>query len=362
MSDERAEPSPHPARRRRGWDALRRAAGRLRLARKRLPPSRTRALIAAVLLALFVFLHLRADDADAQRYTAVLAQLASVKLVDARWDIAVLRSRSIASTERVVQPRDVAAIQHALEAAYSGARSNALRSSIEELRRAYEEKADLVTRYQQASADSSSALAAAMRADAAVGTLIRNAWRDFPQRERLVAAENLVARVLAEAQQYQHSPSAASRAALEAAAVDLPRAHSLPRPVESALARLESDVHQLLLLKPLEQMLGDRLTVLSTATRIDELAETYQRQLTDALRTRGRYRTALLVYTVLLLALSAAVARRMYRRYALLKALAERGAPPPSAAEIEDAELVATRPAGDSRDGEPPNVRFMRRP
>ena len=216
MSDERAEPSEPPARRRRGWDALRRAARRVHVAGKRLPPSRTSALIVAVLLALFVFLHLRADDSGTQRYTAVLAQLASVKLIDARWDIAVLRSRNIASTERVVQARDVAAIQQALEAAYSGARSNALRSSIEELRRAYEEKADLVTRYQQASADSSNALAAAMRADAAVGTLIRNAWRDFPQRERLVAAENLVARVLAEAQQYQHSPSAASRAALGA--------------------------------------------------------------------------------------------------------------------------------------------------
>jgi hypothetical protein len=121
-------------------------------------------------------------------------------------------------------------------------------------------------------------------------------------------------------------------------------------------------VHQVLLLKPLEQMLGDRLDVLSTATRIDELAETYQRQLADALRTRGRYRTVLVVYSVLLLVLAGIAARRMYRRYAVLKALAERGAPPPSTAHIEDAELVETRAADDPHDGDPTNVRVMRRP
>ena len=364
MSDPAAGAAATPARRR-GWDALRRAARRVRTGSWRLPAGRAIALIAAAALALFVFLHVQADDSDAQRYTEVLAELATVKLIDARWDVAVLRSRNIAAADRGVQARDVARIQRALEAAHANAKSNALRTSIEELRRAYEEKADLVTRYQQASADASSALAAAMRADAAVNNLVRSAWRDFPQRERLVAAENLVARVLAEAQQYHHSPNAASRAALEAAAVDLPRAHSLPRPVETALARLESDVHQVLLLKPLEQMLGERLDVLNTAMRIDELAETYRRQLADALVTRGRYRTALIAYSVLLLALGAIAGRRIYRRYTVLKALAARSSAPEgqrSSARVEDAELIETRAADGEHPGDTPNVRVMRRP
>ena len=360
MSDTPAQTGANPARRR-GWDRLRRAARRVRAGWRRVPANRSTALIAVALVALFVFLHVRADGADAQRYTEVLAQLATVKLIDARWDVAVLRARNVAAADRGVQARDVARIQRAHEAAHEIAKSNALRTSIEALRRAYEEKADLVTRYQQSSADASNALAAAMRADAAVSNLVRSAWRDFPQRERLVAAENLVARVLAEAQQYHHSPNAASRAALEAAAVDLPRAHSLPRPVETALARLDSDVNQVLLLKPLEQMLGERLNVLNTAARIDELAETYQRQLADALATRARYRAALIACSVLLVVVAVLAGRRLYRRYRLLEALAARGAPRQNAG-VEDAELVETRPPDDSRPGDTPNVRVMRRP
>ncbi|HEX2826430.1 MAG TPA: DAHL domain-containing protein [Burkholderiales bacterium] len=345
----------------RSWIVLRLRRAFVRV-RQRGLDARATAFIAGLLVAGLVFLHLLADDAASQRNAEVLAQLAGVKLTDARWDVAVLRARASGVAERVVQARDVARIQRTLEAAYANAHSNALRAGIEELKKAYEEKADLVTRYQQASVDAKHALDAAMRADAAIGTLVRNAWRDFTDRDRLVAAENLVARVLAEAQQYHHSPNTASRAALEGAAVDLPRAHSLPRPIETALARLESDVHQVLLLKPLEQMLGDRLAVLNTAARIDELAETYQRQLDDALAARGRYRTALAAYSLVLLLIVAIAARRIYRRYVVLQALAARSAPPRPASTVEDAELVDTRPPDEHHPGDVPNLRVINRP
>ena len=323
------------------------------------------ALLAGLAVVLFVLLHARADDGDTQRYTEVLAELATVKLIDARWDVAVLRSRSdpTLSGEKVVQSKDVSRIQRALDSAYAVARSNALRVSIDELRKAYAEKADLVTRFQQASADSRHALDAAMRADAAVTGLVRNAWRDFPQRERLVAAENLVARVLTETQQYHHAPNAASRSALQSAAVDLPLAHSLPRAVESALARLESDVHQVLLLKPLEQMLGDRLTILNTGERADQLAETYQRHLADARQARSRYRAALIVYVAWLLIAAGLAGRAIYRRYRALEAAEEareaQVAELSAASPIDDAEAVDI-PAGDAPGST--NVRFIRRP
>jgi hypothetical protein len=321
-------------------------------------------VLAALLVALLMFLHARADDTDSQRYTGVLAELAAVKLIDARWDVAVLRSRSDpnASTERVVQPRDATRIQRALDLASANARSNAMRTSIEALKKSYAEKSDLVTRFQQSSADSRQALDAAMRADAAVSTLVRNAWRDFPDRERLVAAENLVARVLAEAQQYHLAPGGASRSTLESVAVDLPRAHSLPRGVQGALARLDSDINQVLLLKPLEQMLGERLAVLNTGARADELAETYQRHLADALTERSRYRIALLVYSTLLLILAAFAARRAYLRFRALEA--ENAVQAEALVDLRD-QLRAAEPASVvDLDDAPPveNVRFIRRP
>ena len=274
------------------------------------------AIIGLSLAALLIFLHVMAGDAAVRRNMALIAQLVTVKLIDTRWDVAALRSRSAAtSSTPVAQDADTALIQRTLDAAGTHAKTAAMRSAIADIRKAYIEKADVVARLEKASTDSGRALAAAMRADAAVSALVRSAWPDFPQRERLVAAETLVARVLAEVQQYHHTPSAAHRATLEAYAADLPRAQALPRPVQAGLARLESDVHQILQLKPLEQVLSERLTSLNTGSRIDDIIVVFQRELADALARRDRYRLALIVYTVLLIVLLAYFARRAYARY-----------------------------------------------
>lgn len=327
MNDSAARVDPGP-RRDDAWSAYGRATAALRgalltaglVTASNRPSPRAVMLVWLLLLAILVFLHIRAQNDDVMRHSEVLAQLATLKLIDARWDVAVLQARGPhAARAGTVQNRDASAIQRALDAAARLARSNALRAAATDLKSAYAEKADLVTRYRQASSDSRQALEAAMRADVAVSGLVRSAWRDFPQRERLVAAENLVARVLAEAQQYHHAPTATHRDLLEAAAGDLPRARALPAPVLAGLARLESDVHQLLLLKPLEQMLGERLTVLNTGARADALAETFRRSLADALDERSRYGIALLVYAALLALLAAYAGLRLYRRYRALE-------------------------------------------
>lgn len=320
---------------------------------------------AAILLAILLLLHGQTQDGSAKRHLDIVAQLAGLKLIDARWDVGVLRARTDAGASEApaVQPGDTARVQRAIDAAAAQAKSNAMRSAIAELKKAYSEKAGLVTRFQRAAADSRQALEAAMRADAAVSTLVRAAWRDFPQRDRLVAVENLVARVLAEAQQYHAAPTSAHREALEAFAADLPRAHSLPPPVVAGLERLESDVHRLLLLKPLEHMLGERLTVLNTAARADEVAETFQRGLNDTLARSERYRIALLVYSAALILLAAWLGVRAWQRYHALEARylalaadARRNAS--AEATVEDAMLAAEDGSSDIVDA---NVRYFRR-
>lgn len=310
------------SRRGRAAGALRGGLGKLGLVRRTGRVTGRGAIVLAVmLLALLVFLHTRTQDAVVKRHADIVAQLSAAKLIDAHWDVAVLRARTDdAPAQAVVQARDTNRIQRALDAAAAEAKSNAMRVMIGELKKAYAEKADLVARFQRASADSRQALEAAMRADAAVNNLVRGAWRDFPQRDRLIAAESLVARVLAEAQQYHHLPSAAHREALETFAADLPRAHSLPAAVTAGLSRLESDIHQLLLLKPLEHMLEGRLATLNTAARADALAETYQRDLSDALANRERYRIALLAYSGALLVLACWLGALAWQRYHALEA------------------------------------------
>jgi len=320
-------------------------------------------LVCAVLAALFVFLHVRAQDSAVQRQIQVLSQLVMVRSIDARWDAAIFRARTGpgAPSEPVVQSTDLMRIQRALDLAQAHALSNALRTSAQDLRNAYGEKADLVARLQQAATDSRQALESAMRADAAVSALVRNAWRDFPQRDRLVAAENLVARVLAEAQQYHYAPTPAHRAALAGYAADLPRAHSLPRAVEAGLARLESDVHRLLLLKPLEELLAQRLAVLDTGAGVSALAETFERSLGEALTRRNHYRLALLVYTTALVLLLAYFAARGAARQ---RALAARCVKAEEAlAELQAREQSREESGANAHAGiEAGNVRLMRRP
>ena len=280
----------------------------------------TRRGIAAWACLLFVglvLLHWKAADPAVKRHGELVAQLAGVKLIDARWDAAAIHARrGVALPGRnTVQEGDTALVQRTLDAVAAEAKTTALRTGIAELRKAYVEKADVVARFEKSAADSAAALTAALRADAAITRLVRDSWRDFPQRERLVAAENLVLRVMTDAHQYHHAPSAAHRASLESSAGELARPQTLPKPLQPAIARLESDIHQLLLLKPLEQMLGERLVTLDTGRRVDELADLHQRELTDALARHDRWRIALIVYTLALVVLAIYLAVRVVTRY-----------------------------------------------
>jgi hypothetical protein len=270
--------------------------------------ARTRRGMAAIgigLVALLIVLHVKTASPEVQRLRDLVAHLVAVKAIDARWDaaMALARSRMPVQVGSAVQNTDAPRIQRALQAAEAAARTTALRTTLAELRKAYVEKADVVARFEKASIDTRAAVAAVTRADSGVATLVRQAWRDFPQRERLVAAENLAVRVIIEAQQYYQIPAAAHRASLESYMVDLQRALSLPKSVQAGLAQLGNDVHQLLLLKPLEHMLGERLSALDTARRIDEVTDLYQRELAGALAAREWWRVALGIHTAALVAL-----------------------------------------------------------
>lgn len=280
------------------------------------------AIAGAVLLALLVLLHAKTSDPAIARLTDITAHLAGAKLIDAGWDSAAVQVRADAPSARsAVQPGDLPRVQRALDAAATEAKTTVLRTNITELRKAMVEKADVVQRFATASADSRQALAAARRADAAITGLIRQAWSGFPQRERLIAAENLAVRVIAEAHQYHDAPTAAHRASLEIHTLDLPRAKELPKAVQAGLSRLETDVHQILLLKPLEHMLAERLIALRTGPRIDELSELYQSELSQTLSRRDRWRIALIVYTIALVALLAYFGVRAIARFRDLELL-----------------------------------------
>lgn len=279
------------------------------------------AIAAVGLLLILVLLHMRTADPSVAQLSELSAQLAAASLIESRWNVAITRARSGESPSDPVQPTEESVIQRALDRATTHARTTVMRETLNELRKAYVEKADLVSRLGRASADSQQALSAALRADATITASIRSAWRDFPQRERLVAAENLTVRVISEAQQYHYTPSAAHRASLTTYAADLPRARALPENIAAGLQRLEADVHRILLLKPLEHMLAERLAALKTERRMDEVRSIFQAELSDALAGRERYRVALIAYTLALTLLAIYWGARAIARYRDLELL-----------------------------------------
>lgn len=314
------------------WSALKLA---LRLPRALLNPellaqtlrahAATRRGIAAIgvaLLVLLVFLHVKTAAPAVTRLTGVLTQLTTAKLIDARWDAAAVQARiDEPGRTSAIRDGDLAYLERALEAAAAEAKTTVVRANLAELKKNYVEKADVLMRFERASADTRQALAAAMRADAAIVTLVRAAWPAFRERERLIAAENLAVRVIAEAQRYHHVPTPAHRASLESYVADLSRAKALPKPIQAGLQRLETDVHQILLLKPLEHVLSERLESLRTAQRLEETSALFERELSEAIEARERYRIALIAYTLALVVLAVYSSVRAISRYRDLEVL-----------------------------------------
>jgi hypothetical protein len=276
---------------------------------------RRSAFIASALAALLIFVFARALPGGFSAEADLLGRLAAIRTLDARWDAAILKPRAGGPASALVTPdeSELEALQATLTAAASVARGR-FKAEADALRHAFIEKSDLATRFAEAHENARDALAASMRAEAAVAGLVRAAWSTHPDRERLIAAENLVALVLSQAQQYHHTPAPLTRSTLEEHVLDLRHATGLPPPLEAALARLETDIHRLLLVKPLERMLFERLLALDTGTRLDALTQALHARVAAGLARQSAYRTYLALLLIALAPVAVGLTARAARR------------------------------------------------
>jgi hypothetical protein len=254
----------------------------------RMLPSR---LAAAAVLALalgiaLAYLYARAPEADPARLQAALDRLRELKQIDARWDVRVLRARAEFAAPPAVEPDDGAAIaraRQALAAAAHGLASPALEAGLPALDKALADKAALVSAFAKANAAVKERLHEVLAAENEIAGLVRGAWRDYPDRERLVAVENLVVLLLAEAQEFHFAPTEALRKSIDVLLDDLGEAAArLPPALTSGLARLSGNVQALLKAKPGEQALYLQLAHHTAGPRIDALGHALSRELEAA--------------------------------------------------------------------------------
>jgi len=280
---------------------------------------------AAVLLAATLgFLYYKTQGTEPNRYNEVLALLRELKAIDARWDVEMYRARSELRSIAVPSAdyrAAVARIQQGLDEAQREIKSPELAAGLPQLRAALLQKTDLIEKFKKANAATKQALARVLDAETEFPGLVRGAWQDFQDRERLVAAESAVVQVLAEAQRYYLSPAEEQRGNLDALIADLQASASrLPPALREGLARLDGHVQQLLGAKPVEQELVAKLSFLPAGPRIDSLAEAFSREVMKVLDTRDLYRIYLVAFAAALLILIAYLTARLMASYRLVNA------------------------------------------
>jgi len=280
-------------------------------------------IVAVALAALLAFLYIKTQGVDIKRQNEALSSLRELKEIDVRWDVEALRARTGLSVPPSAAGDHGAAvlgrIQQALAASARDLGSTVLARGLPELDKAFNEKAELMAQFRKANAEAGQALQLVMAADNEIAGLVRGAWRNYPQRERLVAAENVVVQLLANAQKYYFAPDDARRKDLEASAADLREsAAPFPQALRDGIARLDGHIGQLLGAKPVEQQLFQRLSFLTAGPRVDSLTNAFSRELEQTLVERERYRVYLIAFSAALLILIGYLAARLFASYRLL--------------------------------------------
>jgi two-component system NtrC family sensor kinase len=263
-----------------------------------LPARAAAASVAALVLGVaLAYLYVKSPAVDVARQQAVLGHLRDLKQIDARWDVSVLRARAeFAALPAAAGDGDtvLARARKELAAAAGELTSPALEHGLPALDKALAEKTALVSGFLKANAAVKETLHQVLAAENEIAGLVRGAWRDFPDRERLIAVENIVVLLLADAQEYYFAPGESLRRNIDVLLEDLGDAAArLPPAVTSGLARLSGHVQALLKSKPGEQALYERLAYHTAGPRIDALSQAVSRELEAAQAARALNRTYL---------------------------------------------------------------------
>jgi len=295
------------------------------LARSRMARSLRRLLLAAitvVLAAILGYLYLKTEGADFKRQNEVLALLRELKEIDSRWDVEILRVHTELALPPAPLPDHRAAaarIQRELADAGTALGSAVLARGLPDLGAAISQKAEALDKFRAANAATRKALAQVVASDVEIAGLVRGSWRDFRERERLVAAESAAVHLIAESQRYYFTPSDERRNLIETILADLRKAGSrLPPALRAGLNRLDGHARQLLQAKPGEQALFTRLGFMTAGPRIDSVTAAFSRELEAALLEQEFYRSYLVAYSGALLILIGYLATRLLASYRLL--------------------------------------------
>ncbi|MBI3935598.1 MAG: GHKL domain-containing protein [Betaproteobacteria bacterium] len=282
------------------------------------------ALAAIALIATLAFLYFKTEGADFKRHNEALRHMRELKEVDAKWDVDVLRARLEVNRQQLPGPDLAAAAnraQQGLAAEAQALASAALVPGLGDLKQAFAQKGELVAQFKKENAEAKQALRQVLEAGPAMFAVVREAWAEAPNRDRLVALENIATQLINETHKYYWAPGEAQAKHVIVLAGELRESSAgIPERLREALARLDADVQAVLAVKPREQALFEKLTFLTAGPRVDSLTNAFSRELEAALDEQERFRAYLIAYAGALLVLLAYLGTRLAASYRLLNA------------------------------------------
>ena len=286
------------------------------------------AVIAVLLVALLGFLYLKSQGVDYRAQGDILDYLRELKEIDGRGDLDVLRARveGASGKMRPIGERNarIPELLRRLQQATSLVSSPTLNRSLPALVQAFEEKTELLNRYQAAGDTVTEALGRMVTFDSEIAGLVRGAWEIYPQRDRLVAIESTAALLFAHVMRYTADPNDAQRQNVEVFAADLRKAgNGTPAALREGLARMDTTVQQILGAKPVENDLFQKITMASAGPRIDSLTSSFTAETANIQTESERYRIYLIAYAGALLILIGYLLSRLAVSYRVLESRVE---------------------------------------
>ncbi len=260
------------------------------------------AIVALALTAALAFLYDKTQAVDLRERNDIAALLDTLREIDGRWDIDVLRERGEIDPNQPAAPNRSATAKKALaslRAAVPQADSAALSEGLGELGKAVLEKADLVEKYKGESASVKIALHAVLSGAAAIGAQAGEPRAGDAKQQQLHLALNQLS---AFAQQYYWMGRAAPPLSLEMAAGQVrDLAAGISDSAREQAGAIAGAVQELLKHKPLEEQLFARVSSLSSGPRLDKMNFSFNRELEATLQMKELYRVYLLAYAAALL-------------------------------------------------------------
>ena len=260
------------------------------------------AVVALVLIAALVFLYEKTQAVDLRERNEIAALLDTLREIDSRWDIDVLRERTELDPNRPAAPNRTATAKKALaklSAAAPLAGSAALSEGLGELGKAIVEKADLVEKYKAESARANIALQTVISGAAELGGQT-GAPSSGDARQK--ALEQAVNQLVAAVEQYYLMGKAAPPMSLQMnASVVRELAAGAGEAQRAQAAAIDDAVQELLKHKPLEEDLYAKVSALSSGPRLDKMSFSFNRELEATLQEKELFRVYLLAYAAALL-------------------------------------------------------------